>query len=985
MGVMNERDPLEDSDPRFAGGKRDRPTSEEPGGQSVDDMILGELSGYGVLPGEAMPGMEEPVFGEPPDDKAVLRFISQAEPKANEFFQDKAMDKVLAVYRAARNEHPLKSKYFSPLYKNRSAYHRPKTRNAIKRVQTAAANALFAARDVIDISPGDESNPVHRAAAAMRKELVNYRLSRSSGRNAIPWFEIAVGGRTDAYCTGYTISLQTWQYRRRKTGTEPMRDEMGREIMTAGGPVMKDVHEILADRPDITLYPIENVGIDPAAPWQDPAQGAAFIYLKDPVYSNDLKAVMTQGGNRSNIPWRDPESISWSDGRVDPNQDSRSVRTGRGDGGTDRMEDLAGTQEYEDGNTLVWRYLWFFRWEGEDYCVYTLGTRTLLSDPIPTAEAFPHLSGQRPVVIGTDVIAPHDLMPTSNASALQPMQQEINEQTNLRIDAIKQSVYPLAKVKRGRNVDITSLSRRGPSSNILVEDTDDVTYETIPNGAAPLFQEMDRLNNDFDESAGIFSNSSVQGQRAMNETVGGMKILAGDAQAVANLELRVWTETWVERVISQIVLLEAYYETDERILSICGQRADLEGKFGVSVINDDLLLAEVQTLVDVGTGAADPNESIGRFKMAFDTVMPLIGAEVQAGRASLNVKEIVNEVFGHAGYKDAGDRFITVNEEGTPTQDQLNQLQAQLDEANARLQELEIGRQAEKDITKAKLDTDLAKQEADQRHEKEMLFLQAKIDQISTLLGGVMGAQADQRKAQFAEAADERKANTAMEADKRKLTMTERQTRATDQRAAQDRLFQLQQQAMTAPPARPSPTEQLAAPPPAAAGPQPGASGPQPGMEGAPPEGMPPEMGGLPAEIPIPPEGIPPAESTPPPDMGADLTSPVVDIVQQALAGMAQQLILPMQQMMMEVAQTQAAQQAQIDIVLRAMTAPQKIERGPDGRVAGARRDLSGIDLSSLPGPQREQMERMMAALSSPAVAERGEDGRVTGTRRDMN
>ena len=67
---------------------------------------------------------------------------------------------------------------------------------------------------------------------------------------------------------------------------------------------------------------------------------------------------------------------------------------------------------------------------------------------------------------------------------------------------------------------------------------------------------VNNLTVDFDELAGVFSTSSVQANRQLNETVGGMNLMAGSANSLTEFDLRVWVETWVEPALRQCVRLD---------------------------------------------------------------------------------------------------------------------------------------------------------------------------------------------------------------------------------------------------------------------------------------------------------------------------------------------------------------------------------------------------------------------------------------------
>ena len=76
-------------------------------------------------------------------------------------------------------------------------------------------------------------------------------------------------------------------------------------------------------------------------------------------------------------------------------------------------------------------------------------------------------------------------------------------------------------VKRGKRVDLRSLVRNIPSSVTLMDDPEkDVQVQETQDVTSSAYAEQDRLNLDFDDVAGVFSGSSAQSKRNLNETVG---------------------------------------------------------------------------------------------------------------------------------------------------------------------------------------------------------------------------------------------------------------------------------------------------------------------------------------------------------------------------------------------------------------------------------------------------------------------------------
>ena len=75
-------------------------------------------------------------------------------------------------------------------------------------------------------------------------------------------------------------------------------------------------------------------------------------------------------------------------------------------------------------------------------------------------------------------------VPLSPVETLRPLQQEINDITNLRLDNLKQVIQPVALVKRGKKIDTDGLKRRYPV--LFVDDTEtDVKWDRPPDSATP--------------------------------------------------------------------------------------------------------------------------------------------------------------------------------------------------------------------------------------------------------------------------------------------------------------------------------------------------------------------------------------------------------------------------------------------------------------------------------------------------------------------
>lgn len=624
------------------------------------DNLFARAEKAALSPAGGAPAAQE----EQKKDVDWLNLVSQAETQGGQFMLNQIKDAWDRSYKAFHNQHFSGSKYLSASYKGRSKLFRPKTRGAVRKANAAAAAALFSTVNTINCSAGNENDPVQKANADLMQQLINYRTDRTSGKAAIPWFRIAIGAHQDTLIMSACLSKQYWKLElKEKVTQQPLRDEATGEPMLGedGQPLMQTVRTFSpsVDRPDVKLIALENVIIDPAADWTDPVQSAAYFIVKYPMRIDEIRKMQQDPRN----PWNEVPEATLLSAVTDQKLQASGTRAAR-ENGQDRLDQNAtGGGDFR----VIWVYEVFMRYQGQDICFYSAGSRAYLTDPKPVEEVYPEQGGERPYVLGTGALESHRIFPMSHVEAWQPLQQEINDLANLRLDQVKQNVSPITFVKRGRQVDLGALQRRGPNSVILRTDADDIEFAQTPEVPSSAYAEMERLNVDFDDQAGQFNSGTVQTNRSLNETVGGMNLISASANSVQEFDLRTWVETWVEPVMGQLVRLEQYYESDKTILGLCADKAQLYQKHGISEITDELLMEQVTLRIDAGMGASNPQTKLGNLATAIKVIAPVWQnhPDVVSGRKVPNLEELTNEVFSLSGYRDGGKRFL---KEGTPQQ-----------------------------------------------------------------------------------------------------------------------------------------------------------------------------------------------------------------------------------------------------------------------------------------------------------------------------
>jgi hypothetical protein len=582
-----------------------------------------------------------------------LQLVREAEEQALLYVNQVNRKAWTQSLRAFHNEHFIGSKYTKPDYRNRSRFFVSKTRSAVWKDMAAAAASIFSNVNAIDVLPGDESDPKQTAAAAVMEELVNYRTDRSSGKAAIPWFMSVMGARQDCLLTGVCLSKQSWRFEVRPAGESDFsKDEQGEDVEHP-----KYVIDI--DRPDCQVIPPENYIIDPGADWKNPVQSAQYVIIKWPMHIDDVKKNINAPFGAWKPVLEDVLLNSVENGKFD----MAAIRRGR-EQGLDRLDETQTGTKFR----ICWIYEVYMRQGGEDWTFLSVGDQAFLTDPKPVREVYPEQNGERPLTLGFGSLEAHRIYPMAPVESWQMLQYEINDIRNLTLDVIKQNAFPVTKVVRGRQIDLDQIKRRSSGSSIIVQNKDDVTWERPPDVPQSIPIITRELELEFDDLAGQFNSGTTENNNALSRTLGGLKLVAGAANAVQEYNIRVWIETWLAPTIAQIVKLEQWYESDPIILGLCGQRAKLMMKHGINKIDDDLMAQEVTTRVSVGLGAGDPQQRLQKFSAAAQIALPILqqAPQFQSGELTINPEAVMQEIFGAAGYRDGGARFITKGQPKPP-------------------------------------------------------------------------------------------------------------------------------------------------------------------------------------------------------------------------------------------------------------------------------------------------------------------------------
>lgn len=611
-------------------------------------------------------------------ESSLLLTAKTVYANSTDYLDSSVRKKVEANNAHFHNKHAKGSKFLSANYRNRNKMFHPKTRNGIRSSEAAFAAAMFSTSDLVTISAFNDNDERQQASAEIHQGLLNYRLE-----NTIKWFLTCMGAYQDGQVNGVCATYNHWKYEEKiTTDTIPYTDESGQAIYdpTTNEPFMQEVErvDVIRDEPVIDLIPIENLRFDPAADWRDPIQTSTYVIREVPMYAGDILARMeVEDSKTGSQKWHKYELSELLTANEDKADDS-TRRSREPDSAADKTE----TQE---GNefTVIWLREYFIREKGEELVFWTVGDDLLLSEPEPLEEVYLH--GERPITLGICILEAHKTYPSSPVELNFQLQERANSLINQRADNVDLVLNKRYYIRRGSKIDVNSLMRNTPGGGVMMENiTQDIRTESTPDVTGSSYAEQDRLDVGMDESAGAFSQSSVQNNRALSETVGGMEMMNSGASAISEYMIRTFIETWVEPTLRQLVKLEAKYETDMTVLAVAAGKSEMFQRYGENVDLDEILDAELTVRVNVGMGATNPKQKLERMRTGFMTVGQLAPNAIPR----IKEEEIIKEVFGAVGYKD-GARFFK-NEDELAQQQQQQQAPPPDPMLSIKAQELKI-------------------------------------------------------------------------------------------------------------------------------------------------------------------------------------------------------------------------------------------------------------------------------------------------------
>ena len=585
-----------------------------------------------------------------------------------------------------QSRHPAGSKFYSPAYKHRAKQFIPKTKAASMRRDAAISFAFFSTSNATSITPVNKASREQAAAAALHHKLLEERLSRTG---TVKWYEKVIGASQDAFVQGVCISCQYWDYRE---------DEDG---------------EIIKDTPMIRLIPIENFRFSPGADWADVVNDSPYLIEDMPMYARDVRMKMLSGE------WLDLGDSTIMTASI--TQDSTKSAREHGEASSQEADTF-------EPNRMVMTRRMIVRDGHTDFVFYMLGDTHLLTAPTRLKDISPNGKPWRNYVVGTMSIESHKSIPQAPAEMLASLQANLNDIVNSRQDNVSLAIHKRFFVRRKGRVDLPALLRNVPGGSVMVNEHNDVREMDVRDVTASSYKEQEVMNASFDEIGGGFNPSSVVTNRAMNETVGGMELMASDSNTMTEHGVKQFAVTWAAPVLQQLLELQKAFETDFDAILGAADAANIEG-MGVTEFNpEQLLQLPVKLQVNIGIDSTNPGRAVDRLMSGVS-----IGAQLGV---PFDGAEIYKEVMGKLGYDD-GSRFVQEQDPnaqppGPTPEEQAAEAAAQAEAGKQQLAQAKLQQDGQIQMQKLQLDMQRLQMQLEAQIQMKQMDVASRVQTVDT-------------------------------------------------------------------------------------------------------------------------------------------------------------------------------------------------------------------------------------------------------------
>lgn len=563
---------------------------------------------------------------------------SQKAWEISQNYIDNFKDKIIRRYKMYNSEHDSDQKYTDEDYK-RNKHYVPKSHEFVKNSVSQVVQAYFLNPDFIYLTPEVSEDVVSIMSAEYFTYVLNKRLKSKNNW----WLTFIEMTAQSGFIHNLCIAKVDW-----------------------------NVDEKYSIATPIT---IENFRVDPYADPLDPVGTSAFLIHKIEMYVDDLKAKQKEDG------WLEYSVQDLQNNFVSSITAEDQVNASRFKDGYNPQDGMA---TVDDELKKVYVHENIVRENNKYYVFYTLGTSKMLTKVYKLKEIYPQ---GIPYVMAAIYPEEMKIYATAPLDHAYPAQTLINDYTNIVMDAVEQTVWPVTIVKANSGFDIKRFQKVGPNAVVEARNPQQDVYQ-LTKQLAPqsLKNEIPFLMNNFDSTVGGLPNSTVSTEGG-DTTATGQNMRYRSQSQVINMYLMNYNEKFIEPVLELMLKCEKIFGLgDTKSVDKVFKNTKMLERYSQKLldqgidpetfeIDKEFADADMYLSVNVGMGAVSPQMRVEQFLASINAIVKLV-PNVQS---QLDTKEIIKELMSLNGYKDYNRFFNSQNDPRIAEMEQvIQQLQSQL-------------------------------------------------------------------------------------------------------------------------------------------------------------------------------------------------------------------------------------------------------------------------------------------------------------------
>jgi hypothetical protein len=355
---------------------------------------------------------------------------------------------------------------------------------------------------------------------------------------------------------------------------------------------------VVADKPFVSLVPLENFYPEPGAPDIEQSRYVCERYKATYYELHDMAEAL--GWNMAAVnKLKDKQVGAGTDAHGEDNSKSERETTF---GSNDSVASKQTAQ--------IWEFEVIEYWEDGRYCVFVTDPELLLMN-----DWNPFWHGKKPYLRIIDNALPGEFHGVGEPETLNSIQTELNAMHNLGLEGMNRAVFQMFKVRIGSPVT-PNATKFKPQGIVWVNQPDDIEPMYNGNAANSAHRAEDNLRMWAQIATGANDNFQGVASDQQQETATGASILAQAAASRVGMKFLQLSSLGLEPLGEMLIALNEQYMGKETQIAIVGPEAATHVSIGPEQLATNGVLLQVR--LDIG--ATDPINREMRLQKAMNMI-----------------------------------------------------------------------------------------------------------------------------------------------------------------------------------------------------------------------------------------------------------------------------------------------------------------------------------------------------------------------------